>query len=55
MTTLENAVYPFQPKSREEIYRDLEISRQQAAEGKCQEMGQALAEISEKLSMLSIL
>ena len=45
------AAYPFQPKSREEIYRDLEISRQQAAEGKCQEMGQALAEISEKYGL----
>lgn len=45
------AACPFQPKSREEIYSDLEISRQQAAEGKCQEMGQALAEISEKYGL----
>lgn len=42
---------PFQPKSQEEIYRDLEISRQQVVEGKCQEMGQALAEISEKYGL----
>lgn len=33
------------PKSREDIYRDLEISRQQAAEGKCQEAGEFLAEL----------
>ena len=51
MTALESATCPFQPKSQEEIYRDLEISRQQAAEGKCQEMGQALAEISEKYGL----
>ena len=43
--------YQFPPKSREEIYKDLEISRQQAAEGKCQEMGQALAEIREKYGL----
>ncbi len=39
------------PKSREDIYRDLEISRQQAAEGKCQEMGEALAEIRTKYGL----
>lgn len=33
------------PKSREDIYRDLEISRQQAAEGKYREAGEFLAEI----------
>lgn len=33
------------PKSREDIYRDLEISRQQAAEGKYQEAGEFLAEL----------
>lgn len=38
----------FPLKSREEIYKDLEISWQQAAEGKCQNMGQALAEIRTK-------
>ena len=43
--------YPFPPKSQEEIYKDLEISRQQAAEGKCQERGQALAEIREKYGL----
>lgn len=42
---------PFPPKSKKEIYRDLEISRQQASEGKCQEMGQALAEIREKYGL----
>lgn len=40
-----------QPKSREDIYRDLEISRKQAAEGKCMEMGQALVEIREKYGL----
>lgn len=33
------------PKSREDIYRDLEISRQQDAEGKYQEAGEFLAEL----------
>ena len=42
---------PFPPKSREEIYKDLEISRQQATEGKCQEMGEALTEIKEKYEL----
>jgi len=51
MTTLRSATCPFQPKSREEIYCDLEISRQQTAEGKCQEMGQALAEIRTKYGL----
>lgn len=49
--TLRSDKQPFPPKSREEIYRDLEISRQQATEGKCQEMGQALAEIREKYEL----
>lgn len=42
---------PFPPKSRQEIYRDLEISRQQAAEGKCQDMEQALLEIRSKYEL----
>ncbi len=33
------------PKSREDIYRDLETSRQQAAEGDYQEAGEFLAEL----------
>jgi len=33
------------PKSRNDIYRDLEISRQQAAEGKYQEAGEFLAKL----------
>lgn len=33
------------PKSREDIYKDLENSRQQAAEGKYQEAGKFLAEL----------
>ncbi len=46
-----NTKCPFPPKSEEEIYRDLEISRQQAAEGKCQEMGEALEEIRAKYGL----
>ena len=49
--TLRSDKRPFPLKSREEIYKDLEISRQQVAEGKCQEMGQALAEIREKYGL----
>lgn len=33
------------PKSREDIYKDLELSRQQAAEGGYQEAGEFLAEL----------
>lgn len=33
------------PKSREDIYKDLENSRQQVAEGKYQEAGKFLAEL----------
>lgn len=33
------------PKSREDIYKDLENSKQQAAEGKYQEAGEFLAEL----------
>lgn len=39
------------PKSREDIYRDLEISRRQAAAGECQEMGEALNEICRELGI----
>lgn len=42
---------PFSLKSRKDIYRELEVSRKQAAEGKCMEMGQALAEIREKYGL----
>lgn len=42
------AEYSFASKSREEIYADLEVSRQQVAKGQCQEMGEALAEIKLK-------
>lgn len=46
-----NMECPFPPKSKEDIYKDLEISRWQAAEGKCQEMGEALAEIRENYGL----
>jgi len=42
---------PFPLKSREDIYKDLEVSRQQAAEGQCQDMGQALSEIRAKYGL----
>lgn len=42
---------PFPLKSREDIYKDLEFSRQQAAKGNYQDMGQALAEIRTKYEL----
>lgn len=42
---------PFPLKSKEDIYKDLKFSRQQAAEGNCQDMGQALAEIRTKYGL----
>ena len=42
---------PFPLKSREDIYKDLAVSRRQAAEGKCQDMGQAIAEIKAKYGL----
>jgi len=42
---------PFPLKSREDIYKDLEVYRQQAAEGQCQDMGQALSEIRAKYGL----
>ena len=42
---------PFPLKNREDIYKELETSRQQASEGKCQDMGQALAEIRKKYGL----
>lgn len=45
---LRSAQSPFPQKCKEEIYKDLETSRKQSAEGKCQEMGQALKEIRGK-------
>lgn len=42
---------PFPLKSKEDIYRELEFSRKQAAEGNCMEMGRALAEIRGKYGL----
>lgn len=42
---LRNADCPLPPKSKEEIYKDLETSRKQAAEGDFQEAGEFLAEV----------
>lgn len=39
---------PFPLKNKGDLYRDLEISRKQAAEGKCMEMGQVISEIRNK-------
>ena len=52
LESIDTAVSQFLPsKSREDIYKDLEISRQQAAEGKCQRMEQALTEIRTKYEL----
>lgn len=46
LETVDESVGKFlPPKSREDIYKDLENSRQQAAEGKYQEAGKFLAEL----------
>lgn len=39
---------PFPLKNREDIYRDLEISRKQAAAGEYQEAGEFLAQLREE-------
>ncbi len=39
---------PFPLKSREDIYRDLEISRKQTAAGEYQKAGEFLAELREE-------
>lgn len=44
-------VCSFPLKSKADIYKELEISRRQAAEGQCMEMGQALAEIRGKYGL----
>ena len=36
---------PFGPVSREQVLKDLEISRQQVEDGKVQDMGEALEEM----------
>lgn len=40
-----NASCPFPLKSREDIYKDLEISRQQIQDGDYQEAGEFIAEV----------
>lgn len=42
---------PFRPLSEEDILRDLEISRNQIAQGKCKEMGQAIEEMRTKYGL----
>ena len=46
-----NADCPFALKSEEDIYRDLAVSHQQIAEGRCKEMGQAIGGIREKYGL----
>ncbi len=45
MTMLESTDCPFALKSKEDIYRDLETSRQQIAEGDYQDTGEFIAEV----------
>lgn len=42
---MRNAGCPFPLKSREDIYQDLEISRQQIKNGEYQEAGEFIAEV----------
>lgn len=42
---------PFKPLSEEDILRDLEISRNQIAQGKCKEMGPAIEGIRAKYGL----
>ena len=46
-----NVGCPFALKSKEDIYKDLEISRQQIDDGKCKEMGQAIEGIRKKYGL----
>lgn len=48
---LHNTDNPLKPLSEEDILRDLEISRNQIAQGKCKEMGQAIEGIREKYGL----
>lgn len=42
---------PFCPKSKEEIYQDLEISRKQASEGKCRSAEEVFNELERKYGL----
>lgn len=48
---LRNSESPFHPLTEEEILNDLQISREQIAQGKCKEMGQAIEEIRNKYGL----
>lgn len=48
---LRNSESPFRPLTGEEILADLQISREQIAQGKCKEMGQAITEIRRKYGL----
>ncbi|MDE5825289.1 MAG: hypothetical protein K2G55_07120 [Lachnospiraceae bacterium] len=48
---LRNSESPFRPLTEEEILNDLQISREQIAQGKCKEMGQAIEEIRNKYGL----
>lgn len=47
------ARYPFPRKTAEMLYQELAVSRKQASEGKCMEMGQALKEIRTKYGLIT--
>lgn len=48
---LRNADSPFHPLSEDDILNDLQISREQIAQGKYKEMGQAIEEIRHKYGL----
>lgn len=45
---LRNNKSPFRPLTEEDIINDLSVSREQVAQGKCREMGQAIEGIRRK-------
>ena len=48
---LRNAESPFRPLTEDDIMNDLSVSREQIAQGKCREMGQAIEGIRYKYGL----
>ncbi len=48
---LRSAESPFRPLTEDEIMNDLSVSREQIAQGKCREMGQAIEGIRRKYGL----
>lgn len=48
---LRSAESPFRPLTENEIMNDLSVSREQIAQGKCREMGQAIEGIRRKYGL----